>query len=71
MNQAKLDEKAEQERIEQSRAAVLIVGNVVDGVEIFGPYESVEDAQGAGELWVGRYTDWNVTTVFLPEEIGS
>lgn len=68
---AELDAKAERERVEQSRAAVLIVGNVVDGVEIFGPYESVEDAQGAGELWAGRHTDWNVTTVCLPEELGS
>ena len=48
---------------------VLVVGNVVDGLEFYGPFETTEEAgefAGEGGVWVDR--DWTIAELLNPED---
>jgi len=48
---------------------VLLVGNVVDGVSIIGPFAQMDAAQAYAEQHFERsYQDWNIADLEAPGE---
>lgn len=52
---------------------VVIVGNPVDGVEIFGPFKTGDEATEWGDSHadVGKYRDWWVVPLTAPDVVPS
>lgn len=45
---------------------IVITGNVIDGLTMFGPFSNAEDANEYGDLECGQDT-WVVATLYKPE----
>jgi hypothetical protein len=45
---------------------VALVGDIVDGVTVFGPFGSDEEAQEWCDRQQGRYNDWHTVALETP-----
>lgn len=46
---------------------VVSIGNAFDGLSLYGPFESREDAEEYGEQEFAHKTDWVVVNVEIPQ----